>query len=122
MSEQNDLMEGLEEAYRDGLVDMEIPGDPQESTKFALSEHGRAYSRDLLRENDEAVLLLLTIALDNSESPSPKELAQLSVHIAEDAGVNAYRVIQRNEDKVPWLSNGAITDEMVEAMEEHVNA
>lgn len=120
MNNDDWVMDGLEEAYRDGLVDIERPADPDDGAAFSLSEHGEAYSRDLLRENETALLYVLALAIKDADN-IPKALAEISIEIGKDTGVNPYRVIQENEDMVPWLKDGAITDDMVAAMEVEIN-
>lgn len=123
MTDNDDWVEeGLEEAYRDGLIEVDQPAADFEDAAFSLSEHGRAYSRDLLRDNPKAVAMVVTLAVDDAPSDEKAEaLFNVSEAIGTDAGVNVYRVINEHPDLFPWLTEDAIDSEMVALMEEHIN-
>ena len=117
-------MQGLEEAYRDGLVNVEHGAGPSEEPQFSLSEHGDAAANDLLREKESALLYLVHIhcgrAMKHNQDV-PQALAELAVLVAENVGVNIYRVLARNLDEIDWLSGEAITEEQIAAVEEHID-
>lgn len=120
----SDLMNGLEEAYRDGLVAIDPPAEPNDDPEFALSEHGTAYAHDLLRENESAVIAFVSVVLNEarkSDEAINYALAELARDTAVDVGINIYRVIQRNERTVPWIETGAISDEQVGLVENYID-
>jgi hypothetical protein len=124
MTEQSDVMDGLEEAYRDGLVNVEHSGDPADEPRFSLSEHGDAAANDLLRENEAAVIQLVNLhcaEMKRQNRDIPQSLAALAVLVGENVGVNIYRVLARHLDDIPWLTGDAITDEQIQAVEQHID-
>lgn len=120
----DDLEQGLEEAYRDGLVDAEHSGDPADEPEFSLTEHGEAAANDLLREKEAAVIQLVNLhcaEMHRRNEDIPEALAELAILVAENIGVNIYRVLGRHLEDIPWLTGDAITDEQIKAVEKHID-
>jgi len=111
MTEMDDdeAWDAMEALYREGKVEVEPSGDPDGDPSFSLSEHGEAAAEDLLREDDEAVLLFLAEAVKNVDRPGDpsniaSELIDMAGWLRDEVGVNAFRVLKRNPEKAPGIS------------------
>lgn len=112
MSEQ-DAWEGLEEAYRDGLID-HVPGlgsdvDPA----FELNEDGEREAERILRENDGAVFHVLSMALDDADDTT-EGLVKIAGFLRDEAGVNAFRVMERHPEACPGIDIENVPEEYIE--------
>lgn len=108
--EEDEIWGGLEDLWREGKINHVPSEDPDEEGGFTLTEHGNAAARDLLRENDDAVIMLLSVHIEEhvDKKGDPKRVAEALTEIAEwirdDAGVNAFRVLKRNPEKAPGIN------------------
>jgi len=117
--DEDEVWDAMESLHREGKVEVEPSGDPDGDPGFSLSEHGEAAAKDLLREKDDAVLMVLAEALKNVDRPGdPSNVAEALVDIAkfirDDVGVNAFRVIQRNPEKAPGISAEDLSEAFIE--------
>jgi hypothetical protein len=109
-SGEDETWDALEELYREGRIDVEPSGDPDDpEPSFSLTEHGLASVRDGLRENDEMVLFLIRVHLSETverrqdESEIAERLIELAEWVRDDVGVNIFRVMKRNPEAAPVI-------------------
>lgn len=118
--DEGESWKALEELWREGKID-HVPsiGDVDEHN-FTLTDEGTESARELLRENDDAVLMLLSIvvkehvARPNDESELAEFLGMFAEKLREDVGVNAFRVIRRNPEKAPGIDVEGLPEAFVE--------
>lgn len=119
---QDEIWDALEELHGDGLID-HVPGIGSDvDPAFTLNEQGSEFARDMLQENEDALLYLTGIVLKQAEPfDSEKELARELIEFAEwineDAGINVLRVINENIGRVPFLT-AELPEQLVEYYDE----
>jgi hypothetical protein len=117
--DEEDIMEGLEELYRDGDID-HVPGIGSDTEPaFKLNDSGRESARQLLRDNDGAVLMLVQLTLNDVDRPGDSEalaeaLDGLATQVSEDAGVNVFRVLKRHGDDIEWLETDSMSESFLQ--------
>jgi len=117
--DREEVMSGLEELYRDGEIE-HVPGIGSDTDPaFKLNESGRETARNLLRDNDPAVLMLVKLTLNDVDRPGDTEalaeaLDGLATHLAEDTGVNVFRVLKRHGDEIGWLDTDSMSESFLQ--------
>lgn len=118
--DEDETWDALEELWREGKID-HVPGiGDVDSPQFNLTDEGVKATRELFRENDDAVLMLLSIAVKdqvarpNDESELAEVLTTFAKKLRDDAGVNAFRVIRRNPEKAPGIDAEGLPEAFVE--------
>ena len=117
---EDEVMEALGELYREGKVDM-VPTigsvDPEEQ-RFTLTDSGVDYGRELLSEDDDMVLYLYGLHLSRYNKREHGGLAEyiddFATWVAEDAGVNLFRVIDRTDKEVPGFKTTDFDEDFLE--------
>lgn len=115
---------GVRDAVADGYLRVAPAGDPAEDPSLQITEHGEAAGRDALRQSDAAVAHVVELYVgtclkrDGDDADLVHALAEITKFLAEDAGINAYRILRHNPDLAPWLADDAITAEMAQAVDE----
>lgn len=108
--DEDEVFEALGELYREGKVDMEpaVGNVDARKRKFSLTEKGFAGVRETFEESDAAVLYLVGLVLEEqrpfeSEEDLGSALLKFSNWFADETGINAIRIINRNVDDVPYI-------------------
>lgn len=119
---EDEVWEGLEELWEDELIE-HVPalGDVDDH-HFTLTDDGTRYAEQLLRESDDAVLLLVATAVDNVDRPGDSSaiasaLVDIGKIIRDNAGVNIFRVMRRNPEQCPGLDVAELDEEFVAAFD-----
>lgn len=104
---EEETLEALEELHHDGAVEV-VPGvgSDMDEPSFRLTETGDEMAEEVLQENDDAVLYLIGIHLSQvgkikDSNVLAEALVEIGVLLRDDAGVNVFRVLERNPDAFP---------------------
>lgn len=118
---EGEALEALEELHHDGDVEV-VPGvgSDMDEPGFRLTDSGVESAEEVLRENDDAVLMVVGMHLSrvgkiNNSDAVTEALVEIGTHLRDDAGVNIFRVIGRNPDTLPIsVDVDGIPDELIE--------
>jgi hypothetical protein len=118
MSDDDDTWDALEELWEEEKIEHVPAVGDVDDPQFKLTDEGRDAAREVLRENDDAVLMLLSIAVENVDRPNDESavaeaLVEFAGVLRDDAGVNAFRVLRRHPEKAPGIDVENIADEFV---------
>lgn len=124
--DEDEIWDALEELWRDEKVE-HVPtvGDVDEH-HFSLTDEGTEYARDLLRENDEGVLMLVQLVLQGVDRPGDTEavseaLVEFGVHLRDDVGVNVFRVLRRHSEEVQGIDVEDLPEAFIEDFDPEVD-
>lgn len=122
---EEETLEALEELHHDGDVEV-VPGigNDVDEPSFRLTDSGEDRATGVLQEKDEAVLYIVRMHLSRvGKSKDPKAVTKalvgLGKHLRDDAGVNVFRVLERNqtEDWPLQIDFEGLPEEFVEVFD-----
>lgn len=118
----DETFEALEELYREGKID-HVPGIGSDTEPgFTLTDAGDRAAEDLLREDDDALLFLVSLFLDDVDRPGDTEavsrmLVKAGRLIRDEIGRNIFRVMADNPDAVPGIDADDLPETFLEAFD-----
>jgi hypothetical protein len=121
-NDDDETMDALGELFREEKVNMDVPADPDEEANFSLTDEGTEAAREILRENDQAVLMVATMQLESMERSGDSEavsrqLIDLGAWLRDDSGVNLFRVLRRNPEAMPTFQAEDLPEEFLEVFD-----
>lgn len=102
---EEETLEALEELHHDGDVEVVAGlGENLDEPSFRLTDSGEDRATSVLQEKDEAVLYIVQMHLSRvgkikDPDAVTKALVELGKVLRDDAGVNVFRVLERNQQE-----------------------
>lgn len=101
---EDEVWGSLETLYGEGKVDHVAGIGSDVKPGFTLTDEGIESAREVLRENDGALGMMLQLAVENAEpGEEPAAIVSMAKQIRDDVGVNVFRRLRAHRDDIPAI-------------------